>query len=58
LIWAAFGVSLVIQAKWPLTIGQWKGFRILKKPIESEKEHVLALLDAFLAKSKMQAILE
>ncbi|WP_454881509.1 hypothetical protein [Sphingobacterium detergens] len=33
-------------------------FQDIEKLNESEKEHVFALLDAFLAKSKMQAILK
>lgn len=33
-------------------------FQDIEKLEESEKEHVFALLDAFLAKSKMQAILK
>ena len=32
-------------------------FQDIEKLTESEKDHVFALLDAFLAKSKMQAIL-
>jgi len=33
-------------------------FQDIEKLSESEKDHVFALLDAFLAKSKMQAILK
>jgi len=33
-------------------------FHDIEKLSESEKDHVFALLDAFLAKSKMQAILK